>query len=45
MTFYVTFTHCAERVKGWILHVKEKYLDAAPTKFVGVDYKFTISKP
>jgi hypothetical protein len=25
--------------------VKEKYLDAAPTKFVGVDYKFTISKP
>jgi hypothetical protein len=32
-------------VKRWIHSVREKYLDAAPTKCVGLDCEFTIAKP
>jgi hypothetical protein len=45
MTFYVTFTHRPKGVERWIHHVNEKYLDAAPTKCVGLDCEFTVATP
>jgi hypothetical protein len=45
MTFYMTFTHRTERVNRWIHRVKKKYLDAAPTKCVGLDCEFTVATP
>ena len=41
MYFKVWVTLRASRVEKWILHVKKKYLDAAPTKCVGLDCEFT----
>jgi hypothetical protein len=41
----MTFIHRAERVKRWIGRVKEKYLDTASTKCIGLDCEFTIVKP
>ena len=44
MTFYVTFTLRSARVEKWIRLVKEKYLDAAPIKCVGLDCEYTTAK-
>ena len=41
MDFKVTVTNRASWVEKWIRDVKSWYLDAAPTKFVGLDCEFT----
>ena len=41
MHFKVTVTTRASRLEKWIRNVKSRYLDAAPTKCVGLDYEFT----
>ena len=43
--FKVWVTLCASRVEKWIRHVKKGYLDAAPTKCVGLDCEFTDTVP
>jgi hypothetical protein len=40
MSFKVTYTLRASRAERWINEVKEKFLDAAPIKCVGLDYEF-----
>ncbi|XP_051208390.1 uncharacterized protein [Lolium perenne] len=41
MSFKVTVTLRASRVEKWIRTVKRDFLDAAPTKCVGLDCEFT----
>jgi hypothetical protein len=41
INFTVIETLCASRVEKWIRAVKQRFLDAAPTKFVGLDCEFT----
>jgi ribonuclease D len=41
MNFTITETLRASRVEKWIHAVKQRFLDAAPTKCVGLDYEFT----
>ena len=41
MSLKVTYTLRAARVEKWIRDVKEKFLDAAPIKCVGLDCEFT----
>jgi hypothetical protein len=41
MSFNVTYTLRASRVERRIREVKEKFLDATPIKFVGLDCEFT----
>jgi hypothetical protein len=41
MDFLATFTHHASRVEMWIRYVKEKFLNTAPVKCVGVGCKFS----
>jgi hypothetical protein len=41
MNFTVTKTLRASRVEKWIRAVKQRFLDAAPTKCVGLDCEFT----
>ncbi|XP_051190239.2 uncharacterized protein [Lolium perenne] len=41
MSFKVTVALRASRVEKWIRDVKREFLDAAPTKCVGLDYEFT----
>jgi hypothetical protein len=41
MNFTVTETLRASRVEKWIRAVKQRFLDAAPIKCVGLDYEFT----
>ena len=41
MDFKVTVTTRASWVEKWIREVKSRYLDAAPTKCVGLDCEFT----
>jgi hypothetical protein len=42
MNFTITETLCASRVEKWIHAVKQRFLDAAPIKCVGLDCEFTI---
>jgi hypothetical protein len=41
MNFTVTETLRASRVEKWICAVKQRFLDAAPIKCVGLDCEFT----
>jgi hypothetical protein len=41
MNFTITETLCASRVEKWIRAVKQRFLDAAPIKCVGLDCEFT----
>jgi hypothetical protein len=41
MNFTVTETLCASRVEKWIRTVKQRFLDAASIKCVGLDCEFT----
>jgi hypothetical protein len=41
MNFTVTETLRASRVEKWIRAVKQRFLDAAPIKCVGLDCEFT----
>jgi hypothetical protein len=41
MNFTVTETLLASRVEKWIRAVKQRFLDAAPIKCVGLDCEFT----
>jgi hypothetical protein len=41
MNFTVTETFCASRVEKWICAVKHRFLGAALTKCVSLDYEFT----
>jgi hypothetical protein len=41
MNFTVTETLHASRVEKWIRAVKQRFLDAAPIKCVGLDCEFT----
>jgi hypothetical protein len=41
MHFKVTETLCVSRVEKWIRTIKKQFLDAAPTKCVGLDCEFT----
>jgi hypothetical protein len=41
MNFTVTETLRASRVEKWIRVIKQRFLDAAPTKCVGLDCEFT----
>ena len=41
MDFKVTYTLHAATVENWIRCVKEKFLDAAPVKCVGLDCEYT----
>jgi hypothetical protein len=41
MNFTITETLRASRVEKWIRVVKRRFLDAAPTKCVGLDCEFT----
>jgi hypothetical protein len=41
MHFTITETLCASMVEMWIRVVKQRFLDAASIKCVGLDYEFT----
>jgi hypothetical protein len=41
MNFTITETLRASRVEKWIHAIKQRFLDAAPIKCVGLDYEFT----
>jgi hypothetical protein len=41
MNFTITETLCASRVEKWIHAVKQRFLDAAPIKCLGLDCEFT----
>jgi hypothetical protein len=41
MNFNVTETLCASRVEKWIRAIKQRFLDVAPIKCVGLDCEFT----
>jgi hypothetical protein len=41
MNFTITETLCASRMEKWIRAVKQRFLDAAPIKCVGLDCEFT----
>jgi hypothetical protein len=41
MNFTVMETLCASRVEKWIRAVKQRFLDSAPIKCVGLDCEFT----
>jgi hypothetical protein len=41
MHFTITKTLCASMVEMWLRVVKQRFLDAAPIKCVGLDYEFT----
>jgi hypothetical protein len=44
MEFTITETVRASTVEKWLHAVKERFLDAAPIKCVGLDYEFTTPK-
>jgi hypothetical protein len=41
MEFTITETLCASMVEMWLHTVKQRFLDVAPIKCVGLDYEFT----
>jgi hypothetical protein len=41
MEFTITETLCASMVEMWLHAVKQRFLDAAPIKCVGLDCEFT----
>jgi hypothetical protein len=41
MNFTIMETLCASRMEKWIRAIKQRFLDAAPIKCVGLDCEFT----
>jgi hypothetical protein len=41
MNFTITETLRASRVEKWIRAIKQRFLDTAPIKCMGLDYEFT----